>query len=51
MLDDSGNRLIGFNTAVGIAKSFTLDVTWQNSDNGSRLEYQPQCMRFNLTEH
>tara|TARA_Y100000004_G_scaffold196126_1_gene265153 strand:+ start:11712 stop:28643 length:16932 start_codon:yes stop_codon:yes gene_type:complete len=44
----SGNRLIGFNTAVGIAKSFTLDVTWQNSENGSRLEYQPRCMRFNL---
>jgi len=46
---DPGNSGgVGFST-VGVAKSFMLDLNWNNNTAGGRaLEYQPRSMRFNL---
>lgn len=48
MRDGGGSGGSGFST-VGVAKSFMLDLYWNNDTGGGRtLEYQPQTMRFNL---
>lgn len=47
MRDSGGSGGTGFST-VGVAKSISLDLFWNNNTNaGTTLEYQPHSIRFN----